>query len=81
MATTTLKRLPCGNCNFESIRTENYVYIDKTRFIELLEQETNKNLFFTRPRKFGKSLFFTMLSHYYDVCSKDKFEHSSATYT
>ncbi|MDR0711073.1 MAG: AAA family ATPase, partial [Prevotellaceae bacterium] len=60
------KRLPCGSSNFESIRTENYVYIDKTRFIELLEQENNKNLFFTRPRKFGKSLFFSMLSNYYD---------------
>jgi hypothetical protein len=50
------------------------VYVDKTRFIELLERENNKNLFFTRPRKFGKSLFFSMLSHYYDVNGTDKFE-------
>ncbi|MDR1601444.1 MAG: AAA family ATPase, partial [Tannerella sp.] len=74
METKTAKRLPYGNSNFEKIRTGNYVYIDKTRFIELLEQENNDNLFFTRPRKFGKSLFFSMLSHYYDIKQADKFE-------
>jgi hypothetical protein len=50
------------------------VYIDKTRYIELLEQEGNKNLFFIRPRKFGKSLLFSMLSHYYDINQADRFE-------
>ncbi|MDR1601107.1 MAG: AAA family ATPase, partial [Tannerella sp.] len=59
METKTAKRLPYGNSNFESIRTENYAYVDKTRFVELLENEANRNLFFTRPRKFGKSLFFS----------------------
>jgi hypothetical protein len=44
MKTEKVKRLPYGNSNFESVRTENYVYIDKTRFIELLEKEGNKNL-------------------------------------
>ena len=70
----TLKKLPCGASNFESIRTENYAYVDKTHFIELLEEENNKNQFFIRPRKFGKSLFLSVLSHYYDVRSADKFE-------
>jgi hypothetical protein len=74
METKERKRLPYGSSNFESVRTENYVYIDKTRFIELLENENNKNIFFTRPRKFGKSLFFSMLSHYYDIKQADKFE-------
>ncbi|MDR1417469.1 MAG: ATP-binding protein [Prevotellaceae bacterium] len=74
METKLPKRLPYGNSNFESVRTESYVYVDKSRFIELLENEGNKNLFFTRPRKFGKSLFFSMLSHYYDVNQADKFE-------
>ncbi|MDR0604708.1 MAG: AAA family ATPase, partial [Bacteroidales bacterium] len=53
METKKRKRIPYGNANFENIRTENYVYIDKTQYIELLEQENNKNLFLTRPRKFG----------------------------
>jgi hypothetical protein len=61
------KRLPYGCSNFEKVRTENYIYIDRTRFIERLENENNTNLFFTRPRKFGKSLLFSMLSHYYDI--------------
>ncbi|MDR2409435.1 MAG: ATP-binding protein [Bacteroidales bacterium] len=75
------KWLPYGNSNFESIRTGNYVYIDKTRYIELLEDEDNKNLFFTRSRKFGKSLFFSMLSNYYDINQADKFEfHPNGKY-
>ena len=69
-----LKRLPYGNSNFESIRTEGYAYIDKTRFIELLENETNKYQFFIRPRKFGKSLFFSVLSYYYDLNAVNKFQ-------
>ncbi|MDR3093991.1 MAG: AAA family ATPase, partial [Bacteroidales bacterium] len=68
------KRLPYGNSNFERVITENYAYVEKTRFIELLEKENNSYLFFTRPRKFGKSLFFSMLSHYYDINSAGKFE-------
>ncbi|MDR0393623.1 MAG: ATP-binding protein [Tannerella sp.] len=71
---TTIKRLPYGNSNFNSIMTENYAYVDKTRFIGLLENEANKNQFFIRPRKFGKSLFYSMLYHYYDLNKADDFE-------
>ncbi|GHV64422.1 hypothetical protein FACS1894199_02640 [Bacteroidia bacterium] len=68
------KRLPYGNSDFRSIRKENYAYVDKTRYIELLEQESNKNQFFIRPRKFGKSLFFMTLWYYYDLNRLDEFE-------
>ncbi|GHV66534.1 hypothetical protein FACS1894199_10160 [Bacteroidia bacterium] len=68
------KRLPSGNSDFRSIRTENYAYVDKTRYIEMLENESNKNQFFIRPRKFGKSLFFMTLSYYYDLNRLDEFE-------
>jgi hypothetical protein len=68
------KRLPYGNTNFEKLRTENFVYIDKTRYIEQLENEDNDKLFFTRPRKFGKSLFLSTLSYYYDLNQADKFK-------
>ena len=74
MSAKPFKRLPYGNSNFESIRTENYAYVDKTMFIESLEKETNKYQFFIRPRKFGKSLFFSMLSHYYDMLGVDRFQ-------
>ena len=74
METKSIKRLPYGNSNFEKLISENYAYVDKTRYIELLENEANSNLFLTRPRKFGKSLFFSMLSNYYSINQSDKFE-------
>jgi len=61
MATNNFKQLPYGNTNFERIRTRNFAYVDKTRFIELLENEVNSSQLFIRPRKFGKSLFLSML--------------------
>ena len=73
MVAKNIKKLPYGNSNFESIRTENYAYVDKTAYIEMLESENNKYHFFIRPRKFGKSLFFSILSHYYDVLGSDRF--------
>ncbi|GHT66608.1 hypothetical protein AGMMS50239_28330 [Bacteroidia bacterium] len=74
MEANKYKRLPYGNSNFERLIEENYAYVDKTHFIEMLEKENNTYLFFTRPRKFGKSLFFSMLSHYYDINRAGKFE-------
>ncbi|MGV8092651.1 MAG: AAA family ATPase [Mangrovibacterium sp.] len=68
------KRLPYGNSNFGKVIEENFCYIDKTRFIELLENETNSYQFFIRPRKFGKSLFFSTLLHYYDLDRAGDFE-------
>ena len=70
----TPKKIPYGLSNYEMIRSENYVYVDKTKFIEMLENENNKYHFLIRPRKFGKSLFLSVLEHYYDVCYKEKFD-------
>jgi len=68
-----VKRLPYGNSNFENLITRNYAYIDKTKFIEMLENENNKYQFFIRPRKFGKSLFLSMLMNYYDLLRINRF--------
>jgi len=70
----TPKKIPYGHSNFERIRTENYVYVDKTKYIEHIENEANSYHFLIRPRKFGKSLFLSVLEHYYDVCYKDDFD-------
>jgi len=48
--------------------------VDKTRYVELLEDENNRYQFFIRPRRFGKSLFLSVLENYYDLSRKDKFE-------
>ncbi|MDR2757099.1 MAG: AAA family ATPase [Planctomycetaceae bacterium] len=69
-----IKRLPLGNAEFKSVRTENYCYVDKTQYIELLEQEPAKSQLFIRPRRFGKSLFLSTLSYYYDANSSEEFE-------
>jgi hypothetical protein len=53
---------------------QGYSYIDKTRFIAELENKDNRNHFFIRPRKFGKSTFLTTLRSYYDINAKDEFE-------
>jgi len=65
-------KIPYGISNFEQIRTKNYLYIDKTHFIEQLE--SLNLLIHLRPRRFGKSLFISMLEAYYDVNMVDKFD-------
>ncbi|MDR2680778.1 MAG: ATP-binding protein, partial [Tannerella sp.] len=74
MKTNPFKRLPNGISDFRCIITENYAYVDKTRFIEELENESNPNHFFIRPRKFGKSMFLRTLNCYYNINCKDEFE-------
>ncbi|MDR1222896.1 MAG: ATP-binding protein [Tannerella sp.] len=74
METRLFKRLPYGKSHFKDIILAGYAYVDKTRFIEELENEDNPNHFFIRPRKFGKSTFLTTLRSYYDVNAKDDFE-------
>lgn len=60
--------------NFKEIRVNDYVYVDKTRYIELLENNNDKSVHILRPRRFGKSLFISMLSCYYDISEKDNFD-------
>ena len=67
------KRLPYGMMNFADIRQDNYYYVDKTRFIPMIE-EADRFFFFIRPRRFGKSLTLNLLRQYYDVRTRDKFE-------
>ncbi|MDR1631865.1 MAG: ATP-binding protein [Dysgonamonadaceae bacterium] len=74
METKTFKRLPYGNSDFRDIVLHNYAYVDKTRFIEQMEREANRNHFFIRPRKFGKSLFLRTLNCYYNINYKAEFE-------
>lgn len=68
-----MKQIPYGITDFARIRTEDYYYVDKTRFISLMER-TASYVFFLRPRRFGKSLFANVLSAYYDIKMADKYE-------
>jgi hypothetical protein len=69
-----VKKLPYGISDFRHIMLNNYAYLDKTRYIEMLEKESNPNKFIIRPPGFGKSLFLSTLESYYDVKQKNDFE-------
>lgn len=67
-------KLPYGESNFKSIIEENNYYIDKTRYIKYLENSDSNYVFLLRPRRFGKSLFVSMLEYYYGAQYKDDFQ-------
>jgi hypothetical protein len=69
-----LKRLPYGISNYKMLVDENLFYVDKTMYIEKLENLHSYYIFFLRPRRFGKSLFVSLLQHYYDINEKDNFD-------
>ena len=69
-----MKKLPYGISNYEELVEDNYYYVDKTKYIEKLEELSEKRIMFLRPRKFGKTLFTSVLENYYDVRKKEKFE-------
>ena len=60
-----IKQVPYGVSDFVTVRERNLYYVDKTMYLSLLEQQPD-NLFYIRPRRFGKSLFISMLQAYYD---------------
>ncbi len=66
-------KIPYGESNFKKVITGGYVYIDKTDYIAQLETAGSYH-FLLRPRRFGKSLFVSMLWHYYDVAHQHEFE-------
>lgn len=68
------KKITSGSSNFLSLIENNEYYVDKTRFIGELENLNYKFVFFLRPRRFGKSLFLSLLEYYYDVKHYDKFD-------
>ncbi len=63
--------IPYGAADFAGIQKRNNYYVDKTHFIPLLEE--NLYTFLIRPRRFGKSLWLSILESYYDLSLKDRF--------
>jgi hypothetical protein len=68
-----IKRIPYGVANYERVVHKNCYYVDKTMYLRTIE-ESGDYLFFIRPRRFGKSLFLSVMEAYYDVFYKDRFE-------
>ncbi len=67
-------KIPFGVSDFEQMITQGYHYIDRTQYLERLEGMGKKYLFFLRPRRFGKSLFISVLQYYYGIEYKGRFE-------
>ena len=67
-------KMPYGISNYEKIVNDGYYYVDKTMYIEKLENLPETNIMFLRPRKFGKTLFTSVLENYYDKNKIDSFE-------
>jgi len=65
-------KYPVGVQDFESLRKDNYLYIDKTALIYKLVN-TGRYYFISRPRRFGKSLLVSTLSAYFQG-KKELFE-------
>ena len=64
--------LPIGVENFEEIITKGYYYVDKTLLIKDLIDLRGKVNFFTRPRRFGKTLNISMLRYFFEKSDDDR---------
>ena len=62
---THSERYPIGEQSFESLRNGGFLYVDKTRYVETLIRGS-KYYFLGRPRRFGKSLFLSMLKCFFE---------------
>ncbi len=67
------KKIPYGLSDFRLLNEANYYYVDKTRFIEEVENSP-RFLFMIRPRRFGKSLWLSILHAYYDITAAGQFD-------
>ena len=66
-------KFPYGLADFDALRREGYVYLDRTHYLRVVE-ERGKQLVFLRPRRFGKSLWLSTLANYYDVARAADFD-------
>ena len=69
-----MKKLPYGISDYERLIENDYYYVDKTKYIEQLEEIAEPYIMFLRPRKFGKTLFTSTIENYYDIKKVEKFE-------
>ena len=66
---------PIGLQDFRTLREEDYVYVDKTRYIAKLIRNKSRYCFLARPRRFGKSLFLSTIQCF-DIKTFEKFSPS-----
>ena len=82
MSETVLKQklmVPVGRSVYTELRRDNCAYADKTVLIPTMERLYSRYPFIIRPRRFGKSLFMSMLETYYDRAQKEDFDQNLPT--
>jgi len=67
-------KIPYGESSFTTVIKGGYFYQDRTEYIRTLEETVAKYIYYLRPRRFGKSLFVSMLHHYYGLEHQPEFE-------
>ena len=67
------KMLPYGISDYAQVKREGLFMVDKTKYLERMER-AGHFLFLIRPRRFGKSMFLSMMESYYDIEAKDNFD-------
>ena len=72
-ANANILGIPYGMHVFDEIKADGLAYVDKTRYIEVIER-IGRFIFVVRPRRFGKSLTTTILRSYYDRFQSSEFE-------
>ena len=70
---SNIRQIPYGVADFESVMERDLYYVDKTMFLPELENQPCAQIFI-RPRRFGKSLFISMMRAYYDKACADRFD-------
>jgi hypothetical protein len=66
--------IPYALADYAALRADNCFFVDRTNYIEPLETHATRYPMFLRPRRFGKSLFISLLAHYYDVNKANDFQ-------
>ena len=67
-------RIAYGESSFKTVIEGDFFYQDRTQYVQKLEDVDSKYIFYLRPRRFGKSLFVSMLHHYYGLEHKSDFD-------
>lgn len=71
LLTNGKKRIPIGYEDFKQLIDSGFYYVDKSMFIYELLHSGGQNTLITRPRRFGKTLNFSMLKYFFDINEKD----------
>ncbi|KDE62657.1 hypothetical protein FUSO5_09360, partial [Fusobacterium necrophorum BFTR-1] len=66
------KKLPLGVADFQKAIQGQYLYMDKTSFIEEIMKDGAEVKLFTRPRRFGKTLNMSMLQYFFDIQNQEE---------